>query len=338
MAKTPSMNSTLRRSLLPDNQRRTMEELTGDLDPSQGDVQAKRTAFWTMLALSAVIASAGVLADSTATVIGAMIIAPLSTPIMAIALSLVKREANGGLRLALVGSTLVVLVGVLFALVVPGSYDLVGNSQVSGRTSPGVVDLVAAVATGLAGAVGLARRDVAAVLPGVAISISLVPPLAVVGLCAGQGSFWLALGALLLFVSNLLALVLSGTLVFAMLGYGTDESVASRPTRRAKITIGALLLVVAVPLVGNTVASYALSVWTARVHSATTAWIDGTPGSMVTGVDVVSTTFYVKVQTPSDLPPVDELMGALEGEVPDGFRVVVESSRGERLASRTVGD
>ena len=232
------MNGTVRDALLPENQRRTLEELTGDLDMNHGDVHAKRTAFWTMLTLSAVIASAGVLADSTATVIGAMIIAPLSTPIMGIALSLVKREANGGFRFVLLGGTTVIVVGVLFALVLPGTYDLVGNSQIAGRTSPGVLDLVAAVATGLAGAVALARRDVAAVLPGVAISISLVPPLAVVGICAGQGSFLLALGALLLFLSNLLALVLSGTLVFAMLGYGPDGATAARPTRRARITVG----------------------------------------------------------------------------------------------------
>ena len=53
------MNGTVRDALLPENQRRTLEELTGDLDMTHGDVHAKRTAFWTMLTLSAVIASAG---------------------------------------------------------------------------------------------------------------------------------------------------------------------------------------------------------------------------------------------------------------------------------------
>jgi uncharacterized hydrophobic protein (TIGR00271 family) len=331
------MNGTVRDALLPENQRRTLDELTGDLDMNHGDVHAKRTAFWTMLTLSAVIASAGVLADSTATVIGAMIIAPLSTPIMGVALSLVKREANGGFRFVLLGGTTVIAVGVLFALVLPGTYDLVGNSQITGRTAPGVLDLVAAVATGLAGAVALARRDVAAVLPGVAISISLVPPLAVVGICAGQGSFLLAVGALLLFLSNLLALVLSGTLVFAMLGYGPDGTTA-RPTRRARITVGALLLLIALPLVGNTVASYALTLWEARVKATATGWVEDNPGAKVTSVEHVSTTFYIHVRAPADLPPVEELMSGLEGVVPDGFRVVVVSSRGEELASRTVGE
>lgn len=332
------MNFTLHSTILPENQRRTLDELTAALDLNHGDAHAKKTAFWTMLTLSAVIAAAGVLSDSTATVIGAMIIAPLSTPIMGIALSLVKREPNGGFRFTLVGGATVVMIGVLFALILPGTYDLVGNPQIAGRTSPGALDLVAAVATGLAGAVALARRDVAAVLPGVAISISLVPPLAVVGLCAGQGEFLLALGALLLFLSNLLALVLSGTLVFAMLGYSTEAATRHRPTRRAKVTIGALLLLISLPLVANTVASYVLTLWTARVQSTATDWVEETPGASITNVDAVSNTFYVSVQIPADLPPVESLMTDLKGVVPDGFRVVIESSQGERLGSRTVGE
>ena len=87
-----AMNIGLRDRVLPENERRTLEELSDDLDLRSGDTRAKQSAFWTMLVLSGIIATAGVLADSTATVIGAMIIAPLSTPIMGIALGIVKRE------------------------------------------------------------------------------------------------------------------------------------------------------------------------------------------------------------------------------------------------------
>ncbi len=331
------MTTTSLSALLPANQRRTLDELTDDLSMNAGDVPAKRSAFWTMLVLSAFIAAAGVLSDSTATVIGAMIIAPLSTPIMGIALALVKRERTGGLRYVLFGATTVVLIGALFSLALPGSFNLVENSQISGRTSPGALDLIAAIATGLAGAVALSRRDVAAVLPGVAISISLVPPLVVVGICAGQGSGVLALGALLLFLSNLLALVLSGTIVFALLGYdGGDESL-TRHGRRARRAVAALMLVIAIPLVSNTAASYALTLWTAQVQDAAEDWVADIPGAIVTDVEGVSTTFYVSVQTPGALPPVEALLADLEGRVPNGFNVVVESTRGERLASRPIG-
>ena len=123
-----------------------------------------------------------------------MIIAPLSTPIMGTALSIVKREHTGGLRFVALGGLLVIAVGVVVALLLPDAYDLTTNGQVTGRTSPGVVDLLAAVATGFAGAIALARRDVAAILPGVAIAISLVPPLGVVGICLGRGAVAMALG------------------------------------------------------------------------------------------------------------------------------------------------
>jgi uncharacterized hydrophobic protein (TIGR00271 family) len=202
------MNIGLRDRVLPENQRRTLDELSDDLDLRSGDTRAKQSAFWTMLVLSGIIATAGVLADSTATVIGAMIIAPLSTPIMGIALGIVKRERIRAGRFVLLGAIVVVLIGAIAAFVVP-DIDVQTNAQITSRTSPTVIDLIAAIATGVAGAVGLARRDVAAVLPGVAIAISLVPPLAVVGICLGEGSVSLALGALLLFVSNLVSMVIA---------------------------------------------------------------------------------------------------------------------------------
>lgn len=90
-----------------------------------------------MLTLSAVITAGGVLADSTATVIGAMVIAPLSTPIMGVALGLVTRTRSGAGRFVLGGAATVVAVGLLASLALPRSYDLLSNTQISGRTSPG---------------------------------------------------------------------------------------------------------------------------------------------------------------------------------------------------------
>ena len=325
------MARLLPRRLLPENQRRTLEELTAELDLSEGDTRAKRSAFWTMLTLSGIIASAGVLADSTATVIGAMIIAPLSTPIMGTALALVKRERTGGLLYVVLGSVLVVLVGVLFSFFLPGSYDLHTNAQISGRTSPGALDLVAAIATGLAGAIALARRDVAAVLPGVAIAISLVPPLAVVGVCLGQGDNVLAIGALTLFLSNLVALVLAGTTVFATLGYASEAHVAvGGPARKASFALGVLLFIVGVPLVLNTAFTMLLGLWVQRVHEASDTWVAQVPGASVTGVDVVSGSILVSVRSPTDLPDPQGLLDALEGKVPTGLPISIDESRGSR--------
>ncbi|MFE7897223.1 TIGR00341 family protein [Streptomyces sp. NPDC057424] len=332
------MLNGVRARVLPTAQRRTLNELTQDLDLSSGDTTSKRSAFWTMLTLSSVIAAGGVLTDSTATVIGAMIIAPLATPIMGIALGSVQRRRTGAARTVLFACSLVIVTGMLFSTVLPGDYDLLSNSQIAARTSPGLMDLVAALATGFAGAVALARRDVAAVLPGVAIAISLVPPLVVAGVCLGQLSGWLALGALVLFVSNFFALVFGGMVVFATLGYGTQADRASgRPARRTYAAMALLFVIVFVPLAANTTITLLLDTWTGRTKDTAEQWLAEVPGASVTSVDATSRTMYVHVRTPGDLPPVKALLDRLQGRIPDGIPVVVDTSRGRRIDAGVVG-
>ncbi|MFJ7769386.1 TIGR00341 family protein [Streptomyces sp. NPDC097107] len=333
------MISAVRTHVLPASQRRSLDELSQDLDLSTGDTTSKRSAFWTMLTLSSVIAAGGVLTDSTATVIGAMIIAPLSTPIMGIALGSVQRRRTGSARTVLLACLLVIAVGMVMSVALPSDYDLLSNSQISSRTSPGLMALIAALATGFAGAVALARRDVAAVLPGVAIAISLVPPLVVVGVCLGQLSGWLALGALVLFVSNLFALVFGGMVVFASLGYGVEaDKAAGRPARSAYAAMALLFAAVTVPLTANTVLTFLLNTWTGSTKDVAQQWLAETPGASVTSVDVNSRTMYIHVRTPQDLPPVESLLDRLEGRIPDGIPVVVDASRGRRIDAGVVGD
>lgn len=334
------MNIGLRDRVLPENQRRTLEELSDDLDLRSGDTRAKQSAFWTMLVLSGVIATAGVLADSTATVIGAMIIAPLSTPIMGIALGIVKRERIGAGRFVIFGAVVVVLIGVVAAVVVP-DIDLQTNAQITGRTSPTLLDLIAAIATGFAGAVGLSRRDVAAVLPGVAIAISLVPPLAVVGICLGEGSVGLALGALLLFVSNLVSMVIAGTLLFAALGYSAEADQQARRVgagRTSYVKLVAVLVAVLVPLALNTALVILLHRWTGTIQSVATEWLSSVPAADVTDVTFTSRSFVIDVQAPpGELPSTDALLADLHGKVPDGLEIVVVTTYGEEVAVGTTG-
>ncbi|WP_395692452.1 TIGR00341 family protein [Nocardioides sp.] len=329
------MSRNIRARLVPQQQRRTLEQLTDDLVLRQGDRRSKTTAFWTMLVLSSVIATAGVLTDSTATVIGAMIIAPLSTPIMGLALAAVKGQRNGSLFYVSVGVVLVVAVGVLFSLV-PNTEPLADNGQITSRVSPNLMDLVAAVATGLAGAVALARRDVAAVLPGVAIAISLVPPLAVVGVCLGDGEVEWALGALLLFVSNFVALVLAGVFVFTVLGYEKEPAGAAHSLRRQYLKLGALLVLVLVPLGLNTLGVWLVASWTSTVDAEATRWLASEPKARVTGVDHDGITFVIHVESPDELPSSDTLLERLNGRVPSGLKVEVDLVHGETIDVGTV--
>jgi uncharacterized hydrophobic protein (TIGR00271 family) len=328
------MFDTLRDRLLPDTQRRTADELDDDLNLRSGDARAKQSAFWVMLVLSAIVASAGVITDSTATVIGAMIIAPLSTPIMGIALGIALGRRNGSVVYVTLGVTTVVVIGIVFSLVVPQDIDLLSDSQIASRTSPGLADLVAAIATGFAGAIALCRRDVAAVLPGVAIAISLVPPLAVVGVCLGQGAPGLAAGAFLLFFSNLLAMVAAGLLTFATLNPLAERHARRRPG----LVIAGLAVVIAVPLGANTAAVYAVDRYSADVQSTAARWLDSTPDAAVTRVDFTSPSdVRIYVRHTGDLPSYADLLERLHGVIPDGIAVHVDASVGSETEVGEVG-
>ena len=215
---------------------------------------AKVSQFWVLLALAGVIATAGVVNDSTATVIGAMIVAPLMTPILGSAFAIVLADRYRAIRSLLTvlgGATLVIGIGVGFGLLDPLDVST-GNSQVASRVAPHLIDLIAALATGLVGAFALVRSDVSDTLPGVAIAISLVPPLAVVGLTLEEGHVDDALGALLLFATNVTAIIFTATLVLLLYRVRDTAAASGYPVGRLKgstlaIVAGAVL-VVAAPL------------------------------------------------------------------------------------------
>ena len=226
----------------------------------------KMSAFWVLLVLAAIIASAGVVADSTATVIGAMIVAPLMIPILGTALALVlveRRRMLENVGLVLAGAAVVVGIGYLVGMLHATDVLAATNAQVAGRVSPKLIDLTAALATGVVGAFALVRSDVSDTLPGVAIAISLVPPLAVVGLTLESGSVIEALGALLLFTTNVAAIVATGTFVLLLYRIRHVMAQAGRPipdfSKRTVAVVVATVGIVAIPLAAGTI-------WSAVAH------------------------------------------------------------------------
>ncbi|MCP4428603.1 MAG: DUF389 domain-containing protein, partial [Chloroflexi bacterium] len=224
---------------------------------------ARRRQYWerygVLLFLAAVIATMGVLGDSTATVIGAMIVAPLMTPIMATTAALLTGQTERAVR-----STVLVAVGVVGVIALSwlfGAFYLgIGrvisfetNSQITGRISPRGIDLIAALASGAAGAFAMSRDDIADSLAGVAISISLVPPLCVVGIALAAGEWSASIGGLLLFITNYLSILLAGGGVLALLGLGQAATVRVTGTarRNAYIAIAVAVLIVAIPLLAT---------------------------------------------------------------------------------------
>ena len=215
----------------------------------------KLTKFWTLLPLAAVIATAGIASNSTATVIGAMIVAPLMTPILGTALAVVLADRRNVVRsvfMVLAGALLVVVMGYLLGLLSPVPEVAATNEQVAQRVDPHLVDLIAALATGAVGAFALVRSDISDTLTGVAIAISLVPPLAVVGLTLESGAPSQAAGALLLFGTNVASIIAMGTLVLLIYQVRTTAEASGHDvgglSRVSLVVVGAFVLAMAIPL------------------------------------------------------------------------------------------
>ena len=334
MAEEKSGASDGASSALPDwvvGVRRTLPELQDGLFLYLGDVRRKLSRFWILLALAAIIATAGVLANSTATVIGAMIVAPLGTPIMGVALAVVIGDARRLWRsaaLVLTGAAAVVFVGAFLARVLPELQPLTSNGQVTGRTSPSVIDLIAAVATGFAGSYGLARKDVPDVMPGVAIAISLVPPLAVAGITAAAGDWGSAWGAFLLFASNVVAMILAGTIVFTLYGYRREAQTAPGFRKRpAYAVIVAALVLILVPLGLTTVQTAREQVWLQQAATAAQAWA-ARSGYALQDVSFDGLDLEVDIEGTGPGPPGSQLLARLRGQLPAGTPVVVNTING----------
>jgi uncharacterized hydrophobic protein (TIGR00271 family) len=177
--------------------------------------------FYSLLFLSGAIAALGLLANSAATIIGAMIIAPLMGPIIAIAYSV---SMGNRLLLRRAGFTLFTGIFLTVAIAIILTW-LVGlqnlGSEVMARVHPTLMDLGVALAAGGAGAFAKSRKSIADALPGVAIAVALVPPLSVIGIGVARASAEVSIGATLLFLTNLIGIIFSGAIVFLWQHYGS---------------------------------------------------------------------------------------------------------------------
>ncbi len=177
------------------------------------------TAILTMNALATVVACYGLLEDSAAVVIGAMVIATLLGPITGIALALVDGD-NGLFRKALLAEASGVVLVLCMALLIGVIHrDAPLTREILARTRPMLLDLIIALAGGAAGAYASASPRLSAGLVGVAIATALVPPLSACGICLGRGEADLGCGAFVLFVTNLVAIQFASSVVLCLCGF-----------------------------------------------------------------------------------------------------------------------
>jgi len=197
--------------------------------------------FIALMGLATAIATFGLIGDSGAVIIGAMLVAPLMTPLMGIGMSIVQsnlRLAALTARTSFLGFLLAFLIGVTL-----GTLDTefgVATGEMYARHWPTMVDLAVAFVAGLAAAYASGRPSLLAALPGVAIAASLVPPIASSGLAVSLGDYDLALGAMLLFFVNVVAIVFATALVLWLVGMHGSRQVG----RAGRLLAAALSIVI----------------------------------------------------------------------------------------------
>lgn len=288
-------------------------------------MRARLIRFCALIIFSSIIATGGLLGDSTAAVIGAMIIAPLMTPMMAVVVGIILGDNSRAVRSFIIltaGIGMAIGVGWTMGRFMPGGWDVTTSSEVMSRTSPQLLDLVIALAAGGAGAYALSRPDIADSLPGVAISISLVPPLNAVGVLLAANENSLANGALLLFITNMAAIFLAGSLMFVATGLATGSDRKFSDFRGAFIAIVIFTIAVAIPLWYNSE-----ELWT-DVNKEDDAiavaeeWLGGTDWEIYeTNVDGNELELVVGGSEP--LPPGDDALAEIQSIMGDDFQLTV---------------
>lgn len=246
--------------------------------------------FYILIALASLIAGLGLIASSSAVVIGAMLVAPLMSPIVGMGLATVLGDARF-LKL----SAGAVLRGVLLAIALGAVAGLVHIGQpltpeLAARIQPSFLDLGIALFSGIAAAYALSHLEAAGALPGVAMAASLVPPLATVGILLTSGNFPGAFGALLLFITNFVAISSATALTFLVLGFRPNPSqkarqeVRSRSARMAAV----LLVLVSILLIGTSfILGQELSD-EARIEQVVAKQLEDVLNAELTEMDIVS--------------------------------------------------
>ena len=236
--------------------------------------------FYITLTLAAALATLGLLMDNFTVVIGAMLVAPLMTAILSMGLAIVLGDPRLLWRAAtttLRGIVLAIVMGFIVGHVVPGA---VTNATILTMARPSILDLAVALIAGAAAAYALSRKDVSASLVGVAIAASFTPPLVTVGLGLAFSDLEVALGAALMFLANLVAIVASGGLVFLWVGFrphpGDPDRDAAR--RRGFLAFGILLVLIAIPLIVLTQRSLSDAHFRRSIESAIVAELAHVPG------------------------------------------------------------
>ncbi|GAB5450317.1 MAG: hypothetical protein Hals2KO_06450 [Halioglobus sp.] len=219
------------------------EEEYRELFVALRDNAAATSSYKVLMVLSVMLALGGMYANSAPVIIGAMILAPLMSPIISFSMGLARSDVqlmNASGRTMLTGVAWGLSCAVLIAWAMPLE---IPTMEMKARMHPTLLDLMVAVLSGIAGAYANAKEEIAKSLAGVAIAVALVPPLSVAGIGLGWGDWQMAGGAALLLITNLVGIAIAASATFLVLGFA--------PFNRARKGMGvtaAILVLISLPL------------------------------------------------------------------------------------------
>mgnify|MGYP003331309033 CR=1 FL=1 len=210
--------------------------------------------YFVLVLLSCTIATFGLLIDSAATIIGAMLVAPLMSPILGLGLASIRGDTTL-LRDAAIALFRGAVFAVLLAIFITWTNARLPfislqelPVEVLARTRPSPIDLGVAVAGGLAATFALVQPNLSAALPGVAIATALMPPLCTIGIGIALGDWEVATGATLLFITNAVTIAASAIALFFAMGFAPRRKEGDGLLPRSLLISAALTLLLLAPL------------------------------------------------------------------------------------------
>ncbi|MCA9737427.1 MAG: DUF389 domain-containing protein, partial [Gemmatimonadetes bacterium] len=256
--------------------------IDGTIETIHKDMVFRGPNVW-VLVCSIFIASIGLNTNSAAVIIGAMLISPLMGPILAIGLSVGMNDIDV-LRRAVRNFAVMVAVALftstLYFLITPLG-DV--QSELLARTRPTLLDALIAVFGGIAGIIGVSRRDRGNVIPGVAIATALMPPLCTAGYGLANGNWPFFFGAIYLFALNSIFIAISTVMIVRFLHFPFVKFIDAQARRRVRIRIAVFVAVVLLPSAWVLYGVVRESLWRARAAEFVTQNILNLPG-----VDVIN--------------------------------------------------
>ena len=256
---------------------------------------------------AAMIAGFGLMENSPAVIIGAMLIAMLFGPIIGIAMALAEadlRLLGRALKAEVVGAICVLATGCLIGL---STRHLTIGSEILNRTAPSLLDLLIALVGGLAGGFTFLSTSLSGVIVGVAIATALVPPLTTCGILLARGLPEPAIGAFLLFLANFSAIAFGAMVVFVLAGYRPAVTEKVQDVIVPRLVSVALLLALALHLSGTLLRTSAQAILQNNIQRVLTQAIARVPGARLAQVKLVArqgnTSVWAVIRTPEPFTP-----------------------------------